>query len=349
MWFTSDNSSPAAPEIIEAIVRANSGFERSYGSDAATDRVTGMIREIFEAPEAAVYLVGTGTAANALGLALLCPPWATVFCHGESHVQTDECGAPEFYSGGAKLTPVEGTHARIDPAMLERALQATGHVGVHGVQPGALALTNATELGCVYTPGETRQLADLAHGRKVPVFLDGARFANAVVTLGCTPAEATWKAGIEAMSFGGTKNGMLGAEAVILFDPDKAWEFELRRKRAGHLVSKHRYLAAQFEAYLRDGLWLDLAARANRAASRLATGMADQQVIQLAHPVQANAVFAAMPRRHHQKLHAAGARYYFWPGDSSLDGAGEELLLARFVCSWNTEDKDIDRFLDALN
>ena len=241
MWFTSDYAGPAAPQIVDALVRANNGFDLSYGEDAAMVRVTAKLREIFEAPSAAVYLIATGTAANALLLSLLCPPWATIYCHHTAHAQVDECGAPEFYTGGAKITPLEGVSARIDSASLRAAIAATGRAGVHGVQKGALSLTNATEMGTIYTPEQTAALARIAHDAGIPVHLDGARFANALATLGCTPAQATWKAGIDVMSLGGTKNGLLGGEAVILFDPTKRWEFELRRKRGGHLLAKHRH------------------------------------------------------------------------------------------------------------
>jgi threonine aldolase len=225
-------------------------------------RVTARLREIFEAPEAAVHLVATGTAANALALACVAPPWGAIFCHREAHVAEDECGAPEFYTGGAKLVLVDGAHGRIDPDGLAAALGSATPRGVHNVQNAALTLTNATEAGTVYGPDEVAALADIAARHGMPVHLDGARFANAVAHLGCTPAELTWKAGVDALSFGGTKNGLIGVEAVILFDPARSWEFELRRKRGGHLLSKHRYLSAQMEACLADDLWRDLGAPA---------------------------------------------------------------------------------------
>ena len=348
MWFTSDNAAPAAPEVLAAVARANEGNAPSYGAEAAMARVTARLREIFEAPEAAVYLVATGTAANALALACLCPPWATVYCHREAHVQEDECGAPEFYTGGAKLTPIDGEHGRIAPESLERALAATGLVGVHNVQKGALSLTNATEAGTVYGPDEVAALAGIARAAGVPVHMDGARFANALVGIGCTPAELTWKAGIDALSFGGTKNGCLGVEAVMLFDPKRAWEFELRRKRGGHLFSKHRYLSAQMEGYLADGLWLELAGRANARAAALARGIEGVPGGRLVHPTEANAVFAAWPRAGHRAARAAGAEYYLWPGSQSLDGPGEEPLAARLVCNWATGEADVAGFLGVL-
>jgi threonine aldolase len=346
MHFASDNASGAAPAILEAVVQANGGYAPSYGAEAAMERVTARLREIFEAPEAAVYLVATGTAANALGLACLCPPWATVYCHADAHVNTDECGAPEFYSAGAKLTGLAGDHGRIAPETLERALAAAEGTGVHNVQNGALSLTNATEAGTVYDPEAVRRLAAAAKRYGLPVHMDGARFANAVVSLGCTPAEATWRAGVDVLSFGGTKNGCLGVEAVVLFEPRRAWEFELRRKRGGHLFSKHRFLSAQMEAHLVDGLWLELATRANGRAAELARGIAAVPGASLVHPVEANAVFAVLPRAAHRAALDAGARYHLWPASQTFDGPGEEPLSARFVCSWSTTREEVAALVD---
>ncbi|MCC6006150.1 MAG: low specificity L-threonine aldolase [Rhodobacteraceae bacterium] len=348
MWFTSDNAGPAAPEVMAALVAANAGHAPSYGADPAMERVRARLREIFEAPEAAVHLVATGTAANALALACLCPPWATIFCHREAHVESDECGAPEFYTGGAKLTLVPGEHGRMTPEALAQAVAATGQVGVHNVQRGAVSLTNITEAGAVYAPGQVRALADIARAHGLPVHMDGARFANAVAALGCAPADLTWRAGVDALSFGGTKNGLPGAEAVILFDPAKSWEFELRRKRGGHLFSKHRYLSAQMEAYLEGDLWLDLAARANRAAKRLADGLRTLPGAALLHPVDGNMLFAALPREAHRHARAAGAQYYLWPFGQSLEGPGHEPVSARLVCDWSTTEADVDALLAAF-
>ncbi|WP_343081076.1 low specificity L-threonine aldolase [Ostreiculturibacter nitratireducens] len=345
MFFASDNTSGAAPEVMASVVAANEGYATPYGNDPIMDRVRARIREVFEAPEAAVYLVATGTAANALSLAILTQPWGAVFCHRNSHVEEDECGAPEFYTGGAKLVLIDGEHAKMTPEGLRRALKFTARAGVHNVQRGMLTLTNATENGTVYSPAEVKQLSGIAKGYDLPVHMDGARFANALVSAGCSPAEMTWKAGVDVLSFGGSKNGCMGVEAVVIFDPAKAWEFELRRKRGGHLFSKHRYLSAQMDAYLADGLWLDLAARANRAAAALSAGIRQIPGARLVHPTEANAVFAAWPRGGHRKAIEAGAKYYFWPFDQSLDGPDEEPLSARLVCSWSTTEEDVERFL----
>ncbi|AWD22752.1 threonine aldolase family protein [Fuscovulum blasticum] len=340
MFFASDNSSGAAPEVMAALAAANDGFTRGYGADALTERVQDRLRELFEAPEAAVHLVATGTAANALALATVAPPWSAIFCHRHAHIAEDECGAPEFYSNGAKLVLVGGDHGKMTPEGLRAAINATGG-SVHGVQRGAVSITNVTEAGTVHTPAEIAALTAEARAFGLPCHLDGARFANALVATGATAAEMTWKAGIDLLSFGGTKNGCLGVEAVVIFDPAKAWEFELRRKRGGHLFSKHRYLAAQMDAYLDGGLWLRLAAQANTAAARLAAGLATIPGVRQTHPVQANMMFPEWPAGTHARLQAAGAVYYEMPAPEGREAA-------RLVTSWNTTDADVDRFLTAL-
>ena len=345
MWFTSDNAGPVAPEVFEAMSRANEIYSSSYGADPIMDRVRDRIREVFEAPDAAVYLVATGTAANSLALASMVQPWQTVYCHRHAHIQEDECGAPEFFTGGSKLVLLDGKDAKIDMASFQQAVANTGQVGVHNVQKGALSITTATENGAVYTVKEITALCDAAKANDIPVHLDGARFANALVSLGCTPAEMTWKAGVEAVSFGGTKNGLMGVEAVILFNPDRAWEFELRRKRGGHLISKHRYLSAQMEAYLTDDLWLKLAKRSNEVADKLSKGILALPGATLLHPTDANIVFAGWRRSGHRAVQKAGAHYYFWPFDQTLEGDDDEILTARLVCNWATTDEDVDNFL----
>jgi len=269
IWLSSDNAGPAAPEILAAVTAANEGYTPGYGAEDSMAAVTAQIREIFEAPEAAVYLVGVGTAANALALATLIEPWQTIYCHTRAHIEEDECGAPEVFTGGAKLSLVPGAEAKIDPVALSETLARGTDNFVHNVQRGALSITNVTELGAVYSTAEIAELCKLSKTYNLPIHLDGARIANALVATNASPADMTWRAGIDAISLGGTKNGCLGVEAVVLFDPQKAWEFELRRKRGGHLFSKHRYLSAQMQAYLTDGLWLSLARRANDAALQM--------------------------------------------------------------------------------
>jgi threonine aldolase len=342
MFFASDNGSGAAPEIIAALTRANEGYARSYGADPIMARVKTLVRQLFEAPEAEVVLVATGTAANSLSIALLTPPWSAVFAHVDAHAATDECGAPEFFSGGAKMIPVAGEHGKITPETLTVALSRVGEAGVHGVQRGMLTLTNVTEAGTVYTPAEVAALTAVAKSRNLPSHLDGARFANALVATGATPAEMTWKAGIDILSLGGTKNGCLGVEAVVLFDPTKAWEFELRRKRAGHLFSKHRFLSAQMEAYLTDDLWLRLATQANAMGARLVDGLTHIPGTTLLHPAPANMLFPLWPKGTNERALARGAIYYPMHGPEGFDHG-------RLVASWSTTGADVDALLTALN
>ena len=340
MNFASDNTAPIPPQIMAALARANQGYAMGYGNDPLTARVQARVREVFEAPQAAVHLVSTGTAANSLALALLCPPWGAVFCEAQAHVTMDECGAPEFFTAGAKLVGVPGEHGRMSPEGLAQALARTGASGVHGVQRGALSITNVTEAGTVYSPDAIAALTALAKAQGIPSHLDGARFANALVATGATPAEMTWKAGIDVVSFGGTKNGLMGVEAVVVFDPARAWELELRRKRAGHLASKMRYLAAQMDGWLEDGLWMTLAANANAMAARLAQGIAPHATP--LHPVQANIIFARWPAGTHDRLRAAGAVYYPWTAPEGSEAA-------RLVTSWSTTEAEVDAFVAALS
>lgn len=341
MSFASDNGSGAAPEIMAALTRANHGYARSYGADPIMARVKTLVRHIFEAPEAEVYLVATGTAANALSIALLTPPWASVFAHAEAHAALDECGAPEFFSGGAKMIAVAGQHGKMTPETLGACLSRVGASGVHGVQRGMLTLTNLTEAGTAYTPTEIGALTALARSFNLPSHLDGARLANALVAMGASPAEMTWKAGIDVLSLGGTKNGCLGVEAVVLFDPAKAWELELRRKRAGHLFSKHRYLSAQMEAYLTDGLWLRLAARANAMGARLVEGVTAIPGAGLLHPAPANMLFPHWPIGTNDRAMARGAVYYPMPAPEGQESG-------RLVASWSTSEDEVDAVLSAL-
>ncbi|HCP81914.1 MAG TPA: low specificity L-threonine aldolase [Octadecabacter sp.] len=344
MFFASDNSGPAHPKVMDAMMRANEGFRFGYGADPEMDRVRDMIRDLFEAPEAAVYLVSTGTAANSIALATLADPWETVFCTKLSHINEDECNAPEFYSG-AKLTLVGDENAKMTPSTLRSAIEAEETRGVHGPQRGPVSITQVTEKGTVYTPNELEALTAVAKEFGLKTHLDGARFANAIVTLGCTPAEMTWKAGIDCVCFGGTKNGLMGVEAVIFFDPKHAWEFELRRKRGAHLSSKHRYLSAQMEAYLTDNLWHDLASKANAAGQRLADGLRGSNVVTFPYEPEANLMFFEAPRGLHKKLQAAGAQYYVM---GSLEGPNDEHVLGRLVCDWSIGSEGVDAFLAVL-
>ncbi|MCE8520300.1 low specificity L-threonine aldolase [Ruegeria pomeroyi] len=345
MFFASDNSGPVHPEILAALTEANQGYAMAYGADAQMQAVQEKIRRIFEAPDAAVYLVATGTAANSLALATLSQPWQTIFCSPVAHIHEDECNAPEFYSGGAKLTLVPGGD-RMTPEALRGSITGEETRGVHGPQRGPVSITQVTERGGVYSIAELQALCGVAKEYGLPVHLDGARFANALVALNASPAEMTWKAGVDAVSFGGTKNGCMGVEAVIFFDPKHAWEFELRRKRGAHLFSKHRYLSAQMEAYLTDDLWLRSARRANDNCARLVEGLRASGATFL-HEPQANIVFASFPRATHRRLMGAGASYHLWGAE--LEGADEsEMLACRMVCDWSIGTDQIDQFLSLL-
>jgi threonine aldolase len=342
MNFASDNTAGIAPQIVRAIVSANEGFAAGYGNDAATKAVEQRFCALFDR-QVAVFLVPTGTAANALALAHLSPPWGAVLCHAESHVATDEAGAPEFFGGGLKLIELPGEAGKIAPDALQAAL-ARGRGAPHSVLPAVLSLTQATELGTVYTVAQVRALADIAHERGLSVHMDGARFANALVHLGVTASEMSWKAGVDVLSFGATKAGALAAEAVVFFDPVAARGMPSRRKRGGQLVSKHRFLAAQFDAYLTDDLWLTLARHANAAAARLAERLT---VIGLrpVWPVEANEVFVALPQAADARLRAAGADYYPWQADARSVSVAPAHTLVRLVTSFATTDSEIETFV----
>ncbi len=348
MIFTSDNAAGVAPEILAAVAAAAEGPAMPYGADDATARVEARVREIFEAPEARVYLVGTGTAANALALACLCPPWATVYAHDESHIERDECGAPEFFTGGAKLTLIDGDQARMRPDTLAARAEDAGRPGIHHVQNGAVSLTQATERGAVYPRAAVAEIAEIAAGHGMGVHMDGTRFANAVARTNLTPAEMSWRAGVDILCLGATKNGAMAAEAVIFFRPDTAETFEFRRKRGGHLYSKMRFVAAQMEAYLDDDLWLRLAGRANAMADRLADGLRAAPGARVLNAVDANMVFAAITRAQHRRLTADGARYYVWPKVQLPDGPDDAPIEIRLVCSHDTTPGEVDAFLARL-
>ena len=341
MNFASDNAAPVAPEILDAIAQANVGFAPGYGDDEWSRAVERRLSEIFER-EVAAFLVPTGTAANALALAHLTPAWGVVFCHAESHIATAECGAPEFFGGGLKLCGLSGAGGKIAAADLAAALAGYGGHGPHQMTAATLSLTQASEAGTVYRIDEITALCTIAHDRALAVHMDGARLANALVHLETTPAHATWLAGVDVLSFGLTKAGALAAEAVVFFDPGRAVCMPERRKRAGHLLSKHRFLAAQFTAMLGRGRWLELAGHANAMARRLAERLTAVHLAPV-WPVEANLVFVALPRRLEAWLKAAGARYYVRPSAGVAPG---DRVLVRLVTSFATQEDEIDRFVD---
>jgi threonine aldolase len=342
MNFASDNTAPVAPAILDAIVKANEGFALGYGNDHWTAGVERRLAEVFER-EVAVFLVPTGTATNALALAQVTPPWGVVFCHEQSHVATDECGAPEFFGAGLKLAGLPGGDGKIAPQTLQAALDGYGGHRPHQMVAAALSLTQASEAGTIYRIDEIAHLSEIAHARSLAVHMDGARFANALVRLNTTPAQMTWQSGIDVLSFGATKGGAMAAEAVVVFDPARAAYFGERRKRAGHLLSKHRFIAAQMAAYLAGDCWLVLARHGNAMADRLAQGLKSVG-LEPVWPVEANLIFVALPRALDAKLKAAGAAYYVRPSQN-LD-LGADQVLVRLVTSFATQEAEIERFVN---
>jgi threonine aldolase len=345
MNFASDNTAAVAPEILAAVARANEGAALAYGNDAWTQRVERLFAALFER-DVAVFLVATGTAANALALAHLTPPWGAVLCHAESHIATDECGAPEFFGGGIKLVGLAGAAGKIAAATLETTLAEGQWGGPHHVTPAVLSLSQTTEAGTIYRPEEIRRLADIAHARGLGVHLDGARLSNALARMNASPAQATWQAGIDVISFGATKGGALGAEAVVFLDPARAVGMSERRKRGGHLLSKHRFIAAQMEAYLTDDLWLRLARHANAMADRLSEGLQAKGFAPV-WPVEANEVFVMLPQDMQRGLQAAGANFYAWTTKSLPEActSSPDASLVRLVTSFATTERQIDDFI----
>jgi threonine aldolase len=346
MNFASDNAAAIAPAVLDAIARANHGHALGYGNDDLTRSIERRVGETFE-HEAAVFLVSTGTAANALALAHITPPWGGVLCHAQAHIMVDECGAPEFYGGALKLIGLDGDAGKLAPSTLAAAIaRHTGH-RPHAVQAAAVSISQASESGTIYTASEVAALAEVAHARGLKLHMDGARFGNALARLNASPAELTWKAGIDVLSFGATKGGALAAEAIVIFDRASADTMHERRKRGGHLVSKHRFVAAQFDGFLADGNWLTWARHANRMADRLAHGLA-RHAIAPVWPVEANIVFAVLPRATDARLRAAGASYYARDCAGAPDGIDMKPgdVFARLVTSFATADAEVDRFID---
>jgi threonine aldolase len=318
---------------MDALARVNTGRVKAYGDDEWTRSLDRVLGDYF-GREVRAFAVVTGTAANSLSLATLSPPYGAVFAHEEAHIVRDECGAPEFFSNGARLILVPGANAKITPEALTRALDENP-VSVHSVQPAGLSITQATEVGTSYRPDEVAALCEIARRHKLKVHMDGARFANAVSFLGCSPADVTWRAGVDVLSFGATKNGALAAEAVVFFDLSLVRDFELRRKRAGHLISKSRYVSAQLVAYVETGVWQRNAARANTLARRIG----DAAGSTLMYPVEANELFLRLGSARIQVLRGAGFEFYEW------DAKGGEI---RLVVSWDQPEEEVDALCQAL-
>jgi threonine aldolase len=345
MNFQSDNIVGASRPVLDALVRANEGPLPAYGADALTERVEARFREIF-ARDCAVFLVTTGTAANALALAAAVPPFGLALCHREAHVIDDECGAPEFFTHGAKLVGLPGVGAKVAAADVAAYLAGLSNA-VKQMPPSALSISQVTECGAVYALDEIRAHAEVCRRHGLKLHMDGARFANALVALGCTPADMTWRSGVDILSFGATKNGCLMGEAVVVFDPALAGTLAYRRKRAGQTISKGRLIAAQLEGYFADDHWIDNARRANGLARRLAEGLAALPGVRLAWPADANEVFPILPRSLDEALRAAGALYHPWT-DLSLapdNALGPDERLVRLVVSFATPDEAVDDLL----
>jgi threonine aldolase len=331
MRFFSDNAAAACPEAMAAVAAANR-LDTAYDGDAWSGRLDDAFSELFETRVAALW-VATGTAANALALAALCPPFGSIVCHRDAHIQNDECGAPEFYTHGAKLLLADGEGAKLTPHTVTAALDSVVD-DVHRVQPAALSITNATEYGLVYSAAETAALGELARSRGLGFHVDGARFANAVVSTGATPAELSWKAGAEALSFGFVKNGGLSAEALIFFGEEHRQATLYRRKRAGHLLSKGRYMAAQILAMLEGDVWRRNAGAANAAAARLAEAAGSERLLL---PVEANELFVRVTPEEAQALRDQGFDFYDW-------GPRE----ARFVTAWDSDPGEVAALAAAI-
>ena len=333
--FASDNYAGVCPEAWQSMQEANEGFVCSYGDDLWTERACMMIRQVFQA-DCQVFFVFNGTAANSLALASLCRSYHSVVCHDLAHLETDECGAPEFFSNGTKILHTPGAGGKLDLSAVEQAI--TRRSDIHYPKPRVLSLTQSTELGTVYSPDEIRAASDLAHRHGLRVHMDGARFANAVASLGVTPADVSWKAGVDVLCLGGAKNGMAIGEAVVFFDQVLAEEFEYRCKQAGQLASKMRFLAAPWVGMLTGDVWLRNARHANRMAQLLADGISSIAGVRLMFPVQANGVFVEMPPEVAERLRRAGWHFY------SFIGTGG----ARFMCSWQSSEEDVHQLLAAI-
>lgn len=348
MFFASDNWAGAHEAIAQRLLSASTGFAAAYGNSDLDKKVQARFSEVFER-DVAVFFVSTGTAANSLSLASVQRPGGITFCHSEAHVIEDECGAPEFFSNASRLVAVSGEFGKIDPAQLSAKIAGYPEDAVHHGRASAVTITQATEIGTVYSLPEIGEISSIARKRNLPLHMDGARFANALVALGATPAEMTWKRGVDILSFGGTKNGCWCAEAIVFFDPDQAKEMPFIRKRAAQLFSKSRFIAAQFDAYFEEELWLGLARHSNGMADHLRAGIGASNSARLAWPTASNEVFAVITKSAAKTAESRGAKFYEWPIPVSMpELVGDNETLIRLVTSFATTEADVDGFLKCL-
>ena len=334
--FASDNVAGACPEVLDAVIKANEGDSTPYGNDQISTELQDKFSEIFE-KEVIVFPTASGTAANALALSTMTPSFGNIYCHKLSHINTDECGAPEFYTGGGKLVTLQGIKGKITADELDESITGAGIV--HHTQPSSVSITQVCETGEVYQLDEIKKISDVAHKHNLNMHMDGARFANALVSLDCSPAEMTWKSGIDVLSFGATKNGCLAAEAIIFFKKDLVGNTAFLMKRAGHLLSKMRFVSAQLDAYITNDVWLKNARHANDMGKRLSEGLNNHSDINLSYPTEANEVFATFPRNKIEHLNSEG----YTINEDEWDGKA-----VRLVTAWNTKDNDVDEFLEIL-
>ena len=334
--FASDNVAGACPEVLDAIIKANDGDSTPYGNDQISTELQDKFSEIFE-KEVIVFPTASGTAANALALATMTPSFGNVYCHKLSHINTDECGAPEFYTGGGKLVTLNGVKGKITAEELDQVISGKGIV--HHTQPSSVSITQVCETGEVYQLDEIKKISEVTHKHNLSIHMDGARFANALVSLNVTPAEMTWKSGIDVLSFGATKNGCIAAEAIIFFKKDLVGNVAFLMKRAGHLLSKMRFVSAQLDAYISNDVWLRNAKHANKMGKKLSDGLKDHSDINLAYPTEANEVFATFPRNKIDYLNSEGYQI----NEDEWDGKA-----VRLVAAWNTQDTDVDHLLNSL-
>ena len=348
MNFASDNWSGAHPLIAQRLMDVSSGFSAPYGTSVFDRKIEQRFNDLFER-EVTVFFVSTGTAANSLALAAVNRPGGVSFCHREAHMLEDECGAPEFFTHGARLAPVDGANGKIDPHNLKAEIERFPPDFVHAGQPMAISITQASEIGTLYLPHEIDEIANIAKRYRLPLHMDGARFANAVVALKMTPAEMTWKRGVDILSFGATKNGCWCAEALIFMNPDLSKDLPFIRKRAAQLLSKSRFIAAQFDAYLQDNLWINMANHSNNMAMQLQKGIVNSKHARIAWPTETNEVFCILDKTYAEELQKKGAVFYNWNlPRSKLGLLGPNESLVRLVTSFATEVKEVDQLIELL-